>query len=442
MRRCKNDAVLRKINNNKLTKQTEVDFAVLSDMPDCRRINAKNYISLTGDGSYRKRAIPDNMFECMRRGCMNSGTLFLSGDDPKVEYKVQFRATEFAGGVIAFYIRKGTAFPAAGTVTIGSKEGLLESDLYDFSVTEEEFQGTDYAPVIIDLSATPSSILGGGWQPNANGAFLSVSNIKNVAGISSIAIYDSIEAFETSDTVTISCLTNLEGNDEIEAAESECFNAGYDTSGVTFERTVTGKAVTPNYWMLNPFIDKGNETEGFTSQTISQTINATSDNKYGQVTIADLKYDECGLVTVQVDEECNVTDNQLKRISIPKMLSVDEDHYTIVPNSDGSSTFYFNAELIGATVLIKYPQKAEVVEYVAGLDNVGNRRVRMSYPVVQNDGVRKTRVYNNVLITSFPNGLTGEETEFEFTISIQKDAEGHYYHDYVIIDGEHYTSSN
>ena len=62
-----------------------------------------------------------------------------------------------------------------------------------------------------------------------------------------------------------------------------------------------------------------------------------------------------------------------------------------------------------------------------------HRKTRMSYTKVWTDGVKYRYVFDNVLITSFPDEVTDEETEFEFTITIQKDATGRFGRAYRIL---------
>ena len=66
-------------------------------------------------------------------------------------------------------------------------------------------------------------------------------------------------------------------------------------------------------------------------------------------------------------------------------------------------------------------------------DYIDDVRVRLSYTKVHTDGVKYRFVFDNVLITSFPNAMTEQETEFAFTINIQKDAQGRFGRAYRIL---------
>lgn len=82
--------------------------------------------------------------------------------------------------------------------------------------------------------------------------------------------------------------------------------------------------------------------------------------------------------------------------------------------------------------MVAYPQVANVEERIADFDHVGERKVKMSHKYVQTDGVEVMRVYGNVLITSFPLSISEDETEFAFSVNIQRDTDGHYYRDWII----------
>ena len=425
MTRCKNDILIGKIGVEKLQKTTEVDFVVHHFLPDCRRIMANKYVS--GNGTYNRYAVPNNQFECVREGCVNTGTLYNAG--AATVYKATYDAVEFATGVLTFYT---TGTEGTATVTIGSTQALNNADVYTVDLSAIETGADGYKAVVIDLSQTPTSEVGNGWTPNHVGAFVSISIAKATGdtdseiGISSLAIYDSLEDFETTQSVRIACLSTVGGSWDFEAVEATCFgNAGYDDESIdSFEKTVSGKALTPNFWMLNPMFAKGDATEGWDTNTVEKVVEAEGD--YGVVIIPDKYTGECGFVNVAIKDNCNVTDAQLIELTIPGKVDMDEKHFTVVSNEDGSTSIYVNASLVGQTLVIAYPQTAEVEEFVFDKDNVRYVKTRMSYTRTYNDGVKYRFVFDNVLITSFPDEVTDEETEFEFTVTVQADKDGRY----------------
>ena len=435
MTRCKNDVLITKIGTQKLQKTTETEFTVHNYLPDCRRIIASK--RLNSVGAYNQFAIPNNQFECMREGCVNSGTLYTEGAEAK--YKAQWDAVEFADGVVTFY-----TIGSDGTLTfkISDTEGMTNADSYTVDLSKIETGADGYKAIVIDLAQSGTQV-GTGWTPNHVGAFISIAiapaqgDTASAIGISSISIFDEMEDFETSATVRIACLSQLGGSWEFEAAEASCFgNAGIDDEAVdSFEKTVTGKALTPNYKILNPLFGKGDATEGWDTNTTEITVEAGTgdDADYGIVVLADKFPGECGFMSVARADNCNVTDAHLVELIVPNRVAIDEKHFFVIDQEDGSAKVYVNKALVGQTLVVAYPQKVDVEEYVYDVDNIRYRKTRWSYTRTYTDGVKYRFVFDNVIITSFPDELTDEESEFEFTVTIQKDATGHYGRAYRIL---------
>lgn len=439
MARCNNEVLLRKIGMNPIDDTREVEFTVIRELPDCNKINTKHVVSSTGDYSYSAVIVPENKFECMRDGCVNTGTLMVSLKDEANAHATIFKskmdATEFAAGVITFYvypIGEQPTYPMSVEVAISSSSTFENYDSYTFTVTSD-MVGTDgFAPVFIDLSSTPTTSGGTGWEAIEAGAFIRVGGAENF-GISSISIYNSVEDFEVSDVVKVACLTALDGTFDIPISDTTCFGAEYNIDDVTFERTITGSTVTPNYWLLNPMHGKGVKTTSSMGVNVERTVSANGD--FGIVTLGDLNQDECGFMGIQIADHCNVTDAQLIQLSFPSTINIDEKHYFVVKNSDGTSTIYFNKNLVGLDVVIAYSKVVDVESHVGNLVNVGDTRVRMRYLRCYNDGTKYIRTYNNVYITSFPDAIpTDGNGEFSFTVAIQPDEDGNYYTDDRILD--------
>ena len=58
----------------------------------------------------------------------------------------------------------------------------------------------------------------------------------------------------------------------------------------------------------------------------------------------------------------------------------------------------------------------------------------MSYIKKYTDGAKYRFVFDNVLITSFPDAITEDEGEFSFTVSTQPDANGRYGRAFKIVE--------
>lgn len=422
MGRCSNAELMKKIGIKKLDKTVEVTFDIHRDLPDCRKINTKDYINTLSGVTYNKYKRPENQFECLREGCITSGVLNVPTGQTPV-YKAQFDATEFENGVITLYVYPGgTTLPANVTLTISDADTFTDSDVYTFAVTSDMVGEDGFAAVMVVLQDTPTSTTGNGWTASAGGAYIKLSANKDL-GFSSIDIYESIYDFEIDDVVKVGCLTSMGGSFDIETIEATCLSSGYNTDLGSLSFPVTGNTVTSNYHLLNPLNAKGSSTKGYEIVTVRKTV-----GNDGTIVISDASQDECGNIAVQVADSCDTS--ELKRLSIPNQVTLDEGHYQVILNNNGTTTFRFNTALAGTDVLISYPRTTSVEEWVGSAENLGSVRVRMTVPLETTDGRHEVHVFNNVLVTGFPMSFTQEETEFAFTITIQKDRDGYFYHIY------------
>lgn len=422
---CGTEDLIKKITMKKLDKFTEVSFSVLGKLPDCKRLDAQDVLKVLGANGdeittgldYNLFNIPENTFECANRdGCANTGTFYPGVANAKMFYFLPYNGVEFANGVITFY---ATGFTGSKniTVSISDKENMTNADVYVIPATGVTGK---FVPVAVDLSATPNSVEGTGYAPSLAGAYLSISIDDANAGISSISVFDSIKDFEINDTVTVGCLTEITGDDAIDAAESACNDPSYDLSNpIAFERTVVGTRVSENYHLLNPVMGKGESTVG--QKLVKTKMTVVADGNLGKVVLQDLSSEECGFMTVSSD--C-VT---LKRIDLATKIALDDEQYNIIPNEDGSSSVYVNAHLVGKELFITYPSDTEIEEYIADEENVGGVQTIMRVPFTEEGGRKGYYRYGNVLVTSFPVSITQDDTEFSFTLSIQRQADGHLY---------------
>lgn len=433
---CNNDALMNIITNKKLDKNVQLFLTVMKDLPDCKKIRANKYMKIVDSTGaevsttpyYNSSQRPENLFECDREGCVTSGTLYPQNVDAHVVYRVPHDAVEFAGGLITFYVN---GFTGDKTVTfkISSTEDFTNADVYTKTVTGK---GDTYVPVVIELTSAPSSEQGTGWEASRNGAYISINVADANAGISTIDIYDSIDDFNTSDVVVVGCLSEIDAPEEFEIGESTCNSSGYDDSADnTVDLTITGNQVSPNYYKLNPRYGRGTATTGAIAKPTTATVQAQGD--YGVITLPDMNEATCGFLGAQIADACNATDAQLERLTIPTLVTLGEKQFNAIPNADGSTTLYFNKALVGKKMLITYPQIAEdVTERLYSDDNLGSVRVRAQEVIRQSDGVQIVRFYDNALVSGFPHTINQDETEFSFTLSVQRDARGLKYREYVI----------
>lgn len=435
MAKCKNEKFISTIGPAKLNKNVEVDFDVQRNLPDCQKQNAGRYISTeAANPRYDRFKTPKNQFECMQTYCVNSGTLY--NDGSATDYKFKLNASEFAAGVLTFYAL-GTTGNA--TVLISDTAQFTNADQYTVDLSTMAHGDDGYSAVVVDLTQTPTDI-GDGWSATGDNVYVRIS-LASGQGISTISMFESMDDFAVSTHVIARCLTGVDGSFDLDAAEETCFNRGaYDTSELnSFEKTVSFRAITSNYWRLLPLYKKGSLTTAWDKETVEMTVKALTGTDFGYVTLDDIDQNECGFVTVQVLYDCRETkesaDALLDRLAIPSRIDMDGGHYQLIDNGDGTTMILFNEMHIGKDVLISYPKVVDVVDSFDITDeDVNEVRTRMSYVKQYTNGAKYRFVYNNVLVTSFPDALSEDtDAEGEFTISVQRDADGRFGYAYKIL---------
>lgn len=420
MARCTNDVLLNKIGLNKLDKNDELSLRVRRDLPDCRKINTKNFINIASDAgeSYNKYDRPDDMFECNREGCVNTGTLKIAAASKAVDYFIRYDANEFASGVLTFYVRSATS--GTVTVSLSDEAAFTNADVYTVAITG----GTGFQPIMIDLSQVPTSVEGTGWTASENGAYLRfLSTIANFE-LSSIAVFDSLEEFELNDVVKISCLTSVGGSYDVSLVEEACNAARYDDTITSLQFPFTGTRVTPNYWKLNPLLSRGDKGTGFDLTTVKKTVGmGTSELAgYGTVVLPDLNRDVCGFITAQVADACDVTDAHLNPVSAPAPVKLTPAQFQNIEN-----TILVDSSLIGQDLLISYPIEMDIEEWVANPDTLNDVHVSLVWQKETSDHVKYVDVFENVFVTSFPATITNTEATFAFTLTVSRDKDGNFY---------------
>lgn len=421
MARCSNDAVFAKVIEKKLENRTEVHLSLHKELPDCRNIKADDYYSISGTPYWSRFDKPANAFECFPKDCTTTGTLQIvnEGGVAKVTYYIPDPSVDWANGVITFYIRNavnGIYKLIIGDPSTGAQYSL--ADLIPSTIEPNAFY-----PMFVDLSTmTPTQ---GSFTPSDAGAFITIEAPSGELEISTISVFDSIYDFEIDDTVILSCLSSIGGSIDLEMIESTCMEKGHQSDPTSFEYPVTAKAVTTNEWKLNPLNKKGDAVEGFEPHTIKTTI-----GQDGAVSIFDMA-DDCGFIAAQL-VDCNPFDGELKRVSVPVAISLDEDQYQVLDN-EGVKIFRFNSALANREVYISYPRITHVDRIVGTNDELNTVRTRMSVPVYytkagDNVVLKEIHVYHNVWVTSYPTTITTEETEKSYTFTFMPDENGEWYH--------------
>lgn len=440
MARCKNQAFLAKIGVAELAETQEVDFAVLADIDSCVRVETVDRIHSDADFSYYDSFDnPKDAFNCLPDICRNTGTLHLSrraiGSGVGATFAVKEDATYFYAGILGLYVQATGAYEHTITVSDIKDHDQTNADVYK-KITNAEAQA--FKLLLVDFSKAPQEQKGEGWQASEEGVLITITSTPQdgqiaTVGYSSLIIFESIEDLEGNDVVKIGCLENITGAFTVDATASTCFGAKYDPASAKIERTLVGKKATPNYHLLNPLIVRGEFKEGSDITTGRKEVKEKIIDgvRYGYVKAVDMFEEECAFTTVTRDDECHITEAQLVRISTPVHLTLETMQFFIMTTAqyeqEDLGTILVHESLIGKFVIVSYPKRTHVQQFVGNTDHINERRVRMSYKMCHTDGVQTQYVFNNVLITSFPGTITKEEGSFEFTISIQKDRNGNFF---------------
>lgn len=422
MARCNNAVLLKKISNEFLNQNTEIDFRIRRDLPDCKKINTKDYTDASGDVSFNRYRKPTNRFECGRKGCITTGLLTLEAANDTVTFKAPIE-TDYASGVVTFYVYPDAAatFPITVTVKMSETDAFTDADVYTVTVEQDMVTDDGFAPIMVNLAKAPTSVVGNGWTPSDAGAYIQLSADK-IIGVSSISFYESLDDFDLEEAVTISCLTTIGGTFDLEVVEAQCQEARYNDNINTLTYPVTGTQITPNYMKLFPMLEKGGATTGFDMVTVKRTI-----DEAGTIVLPDANQDVCGFITVQADDSCDVTEAMFTKSNSTSVDDIDEAHYIVQKNADGTTSILFNVIQAGVEVLVRYPKQVEIEEYVANPESLNSSRVSMAVPVMQNDGTKLVYVFENVFITSFPATITTDAAEFAFTLTIGRDDDGNFF---------------
>lgn len=426
MARCNNEELIRKVSLAKLKKSTEIDLALLRDLPDCRIIKAKAYTAISGTYTWDNYERPVNRFECMPKGCTTSGTLNLA-QSGTVTYRIPGDAREIAAGVITFYVT-GLA-PMTATVKVSESDTFTNADVYTVSAV---FADDGYAPIVIDLTKEPDSEVGNGWTAEAV-SYIQIS-LSAAGGISTLGFFEAMEDFELNQTVKLSCMSSIGGTFDIPTIEARCAEAQYDENVNSVSFPVTAALVSSNWLFLNPLMGKGTADEGFVMTTVKKTVEeyTVDEQTYGRIILTDAA-EACSFFAVQRVDGCDP--DLLTEISMPTIQDFDIMHYQKIETANGVELI-FNADLVNVEMLVSYPKAVEAEEYVLNTDNLNEVRVRMTVPYMAEsagvEGVKYVLVANNVLVTSVPFTVTDQDTSFPFTFTILRDQDGNFIHLYKI----------
>jgi len=450
--------LINKITKNKLNNSTVMNLNILTDLDSIvtRSFDGWENVSI-GPGSdfdmrYNIHEAPTDVFQCLPSGCTNSGRLELSAlptgtpaNYRTVGTKISTDATQFVTGIVTFYVwlPESTSVHvllSLGSIHGGANPGDVGASGWDQVITSVS---EGWYPVIFDLAEFPNAwSLGHNWIPDTAGVSINIGiapaglltgvNTMDTSkvGLSTLRIFRDLSDFQVNEVVQLGCLTDISGDISIDTTESTCLGAAYDDSNLGFEITVTAELVTENVDRLNMLSAISDNTEGWYIEQNTLTVQETERDgiRFGFIQVADISPDECGFLLLQRADNCNVLDARINRVQVPTAQVINQTQFIVLKEIEGDLTtrgfILVHESLIGQDVNISYPKWAIVEEYVWDGSKIHSTRVRMTYPVVLNDNTIETRLFENVLVTSFPNTIGRDTTTFPFTFVIQRDLSG------------------
>lgn len=457
MSNCRAKALAHKISLEAVNKNLEVYCNVMKDIDSCAKINTIHYLETSGTASYSRTTVPEDLLNiCQSTGCKNTGTLTVNGTQgASAKFSSISDATYYYAGLVYYYVKIENFVAGENGTPVTYKVTTKISDLKDVKQTNSDTYETTlkvsndgFYPITIDLAKAPKKSEGTGWKASTNGTVISISVSDGsstqskpiVAGISSIAFFDGIDKLENNDVVVLGCLDSISGDDSFDTLEQTCKKAQLDNSSVTITKTVSATQYTPNVDLLNPMYEQSDEITGYYMYGRVFTVEKAPDNEeYGYLHIPDAYTDECGFIYASLNDNCNITDAQMRRVNNPNLLALNELQFQVLTTKQNQNLdivgaeLYFSKELIGREVYISYPKTADDVKVaVYKTDGMNDVRFSMNYQKKYSDNTIKVVVYPNVLVTTFPDGYTKDENQLDFEFSVQPDDDGVYVKTYTI----------
>lgn len=459
MSNCRAKALAHKISLEAVNKNLEVYCNVMKDIDSCAKINTIHYLEASGNAGYSRTTVPEDLLNiCQSTGCKNTGTLTVNGEKgASAKFSSISDATYYFAGLAYFYVKVESFVATQEAPTAMYKVTTKISDLKDTKQTNADTYETTlkvsnngFYPITIDLAKMPKKTEGTGWKASTNGTVISITveNVNEsgevqekpvVAGISSIAFFDGIDKLENNDVVVLGCLDSIAGDDSFDTLEQTCKKAQLDNSSVTITKTVSATQYTPNVDLLNPMYEDSDEITGYYMYGRVFTVEKAPSGDYGYLHIPDVFTYECGFIYASLNDNCNITDAQMRRVNNPNLLALNELQFQVLTTKQNQNLdivgaeLYFSKELIGREVYISYPKTADDVKVaVYKTDGMNDVRFSMNYQKKYSDNTIKVVTFPNVLVTTFPDGYSKDENQLDFEFSIQPNDDGVYVKTYTI----------
>lgn len=469
---CNNLVTLPTITTNVLQDDTKLVFDIQRRLNACACVNTKNYISVGSNPiivDYNKYQIPDDAFNCEPDNCINTGTLsgtILAPVEGEVTgnlivlFPIKYDATEYYSGILTFYLYASNPGTYTFSVLVGdisevsSNESGSDGNFDRYNLTVK-FDEAGYKPITIDLSSSPNSIIGNGWDVTSKGAVVRIQVLRTTSGItedttfgiSTICVHDDISDFELGESAWLWCPTSITDGMTLTTIDTTCGAQTYDQSSYSEDITFEASRVSPNFHALNPLENKGEATEAYFLERAEKTIESVTINgvEYGKIDVPDLSTDICGFISATIPG-CDRFASIFHRISIPTPTTLDDRDFQLLTSAAGvdddgvslENVLLFNAINIGEKVQIMYPRvyDGDFEHYVYNTSNINRRTVRVYRELCYDDGTKEITIWKNVLVTAMPGSYSKTDpTSWSITFTLRPDKEGNWYEKIILKRG-------
>ncbi|UYY05899.1 hypothetical protein OLM08_00580 (plasmid) [Enterococcus faecalis] len=142
MARCGDKDLFKTVTANPFTNNMELYFTVKNRELPCDRINATLNAEINANNSQVKpRMRPKDILKCSSDVCINTGTLLMQGAvnaEVSAKYEKRMDATEFAAGIMPFYVYIKNAGNYEVTTTVSDINDKLQANA-DIYVKSKKF---------------------------------------------------------------------------------------------------------------------------------------------------------------------------------------------------------------------------------------------------------------------------------------------------------------
>lgn len=412
---------------------TEIIMKIKEALDTCFRYSTQSPIAtdlVGGSIYYDKMDRPEDALSCAG-SCKNLGTLYgeVSGTLATVTFQEYLDANEIANGLVNVYVN----VPASGTYdvvfTIGDYTegaGLANADIYTYTLVADA--GAGFYPVTIDLGAIPSAIAGTGWGITTTGVSYSIAidglTAGDQVGFSTIDFYSSVNDLKKNYTLFMKCIESISGDDTVDVIEEACSEKSYDSSSISAEITLSFNQVAGDFDKLNPTLFDVDATSFKLPATATQTAVAYTDPvsgiEYASIQVSEMDYAGCGDVSVIAPDDCGSL--ILNEVSVNTGVALDNTSFIVLSDDNGIDNrgrILLDASYVGKTLSVLYMADTPVESVRESRAEIRDFLAQILIPMKYKNGRVEWRLYDNVLVTSFPWGWSANDsTTRELTLNV------------------------